>query len=431
MRQNAVFSTERLIIRRATTDEGDINLLFDLWNNPKVMTMVGFPKGLAIKKEDIIKTVESYEGDDPYNKYLIVERKEDQVPIGECKLGAVNKELTVDTDVKLLPNFWGNKYGVEIKHGLVDYLFNHTNCERIEATPNKKNVASIKMQEAVGGSKVDERVFKAPAEAGDFRTDVHALVYHVTRQTWQQRQKESLSSIEVITNQFNHSYALSRTQAINQFEPAVPLIEQSISKFARLLDMKSPPAKILDLACGTGMMSVVLAKQGYDVTAMDCSFEGLKTGQEIAKRMDVKIDWQQTDMRSFVTSEPFDYIFLYDVIFGSCNTHTENEMVLTQIAKALKKGGRCLLEVYNKEFAIKNSIENKFFFNQEDDWFYPDPENLALKDRKMQLFSHKEWQEILPKHGFKIISLAEQGWHWKNDSNDLPFRGEFIIMERL
>jgi RimJ/RimL family protein N-acetyltransferase len=53
-------------------------------------------------------------------------------------------------------------YGVEIKQALVDYLFTHTDCSAVEATPNVENKASIKMQEAVGGVCLGEATFQVP-----------------------------------------------------------------------------------------------------------------------------------------------------------------------------------------------------------------------------------------------------------------------------
>ena len=82
--------------------------------------------------------------------------------IGECKLHWPDREGIAATDVKLLPEFWGNKYGVEVKRGLLDYLFTHTECLAVDASPNVGNLASIKMQEAVGGVCVGESIYEFP-----------------------------------------------------------------------------------------------------------------------------------------------------------------------------------------------------------------------------------------------------------------------------
>ena len=90
-----------------------------------------------------------------------------------------------ETDVKLLPDFWGHKYGVEIKRALVSHLFTHTDCIAVEATPNVENIASIKMQEAVGGVRIKEAVYQFPDHMRDYTTPVHHYVYRVERSTWE------------------------------------------------------------------------------------------------------------------------------------------------------------------------------------------------------------------------------------------------------
>ena len=70
-----VFETPRLIIRKATASEEDVNTLYNLWTNPDVMRNVGFPKGLRITreqiKEQLLKSRES-----EYNHLLLVETRD-------------------------------------------------------------------------------------------------------------------------------------------------------------------------------------------------------------------------------------------------------------------------------------------------------------------------------------------------------------------
>lgn len=179
-----VFETARLRVRQA--DEGDARFLFELWTNPEVMKFVGFPQGLRIGLEQVERQIRE-QGSSPFDVVLMVERKQDGVVIGQCKLGSSNEGGVAHTDVKLSPEFWGNRYGVEIKQGLLDYLFTHTDCVAVEATPNVNNLASIGMQEAVGGERVGEGVFEFPPEMRDYTTPVPHLVYQVSRACWEQR----------------------------------------------------------------------------------------------------------------------------------------------------------------------------------------------------------------------------------------------------
>ena len=107
--------------------------------------------------------------------------------IGQCKMTLPNAEGISTTDVKLHPRHWGNKYGVEIKRGLLEYLFRETDCVAVEATPNIKNIASINMQEAVGGIRVGEAVYEFPESMRAYTEPVHHYIYRVYRKDWNQK----------------------------------------------------------------------------------------------------------------------------------------------------------------------------------------------------------------------------------------------------
>lgn len=170
-----VFPTERLRVRTATAD--DAPLVHELWTSPEVMKNVGYPGGLSLTLDDVRERIA--DDTDVLDSLLIVETK-DGTPIGQCLLGHPDEEGIAETDIKLLPANWGRGYGVEVKQGLLDYLFTHTDCLAVEATPNVGNIASIRMQEAVGAERVGEGVFESPGA-----TPVHHYVYRVTRETWE------------------------------------------------------------------------------------------------------------------------------------------------------------------------------------------------------------------------------------------------------
>ena len=176
-----VFATDRLRVYLATVEDTDF--YYDLWTNPRVMGNVGFPKGLPITREQIAQQLQE-QADRIFDSRLIVKLSGTGEPIGECKLGWPNLEGVSSTDVKLLPRYWGNKYGVEIKRALVNYLFTHTSCTAVEATPNVENIASIKMQEAVGGVRIGEDTFPVPESKKGTMIPVHHYIYRVYRDNW-------------------------------------------------------------------------------------------------------------------------------------------------------------------------------------------------------------------------------------------------------
>lgn len=181
MNSKPVFETPRLTVCTAALD--DVELFLRLWTDPQVMTNVGFPKGLPITRDEIERTI-CARGESEFEQLLVVIRKDNGESIGECAMRPPDENGIASTDVKLLPKYWGNKYGVEIKRGLLGYLFEHTDCRAVEATPNVDNTASIRMQEAVGGIRMEERTHRFPESMQGYTTPVHFYVYRVMREDW-------------------------------------------------------------------------------------------------------------------------------------------------------------------------------------------------------------------------------------------------------
>jgi len=186
--RSLIIETERLIIRPARNTGADVDMYFRLWTDPRVMTNVGFPRGLKTSREEIATRIAG-QSEAVFKTLLVAELKSTRQPIGECWLEAPDKDGVAGTDVKLLPEYWGHRLGTEIKQALVDYLFTNSDCEAVKATPNKNNIASQKMQEAVGGKRVGEEVHRFPEHMKDYTCDLALYVYKVFRSDWEKRRK--------------------------------------------------------------------------------------------------------------------------------------------------------------------------------------------------------------------------------------------------
>ena len=66
-------------------------------------------------------------------------------------------------------------------------------------------------------------------------------------------------------------------------------------------NMKTKPDLVLDLGCGTGKMTLELARRGYDMTGVDSSPEMLDIAREAAEEAELsdKMLWLLQDMREF------------------------------------------------------------------------------------------------------------------------------------
>jgi RimJ/RimL family protein N-acetyltransferase len=183
--RTAVWRSARL--RGVVAGPQDAPFFHRLWTDPLVMGNVGYPQGLPISLAEVRDLLATRQ-DDLLQARLLVLRGLGTQGIGECKLGRPDETGLSETDVKLLPHYWGRGFGTEIKRALLDYLFTQTDCQVVQATPNVDNSASIRMQEAVGGVRVGERTYEPGPDAPVGAQAVHCYVYHVTRAAWLARQ---------------------------------------------------------------------------------------------------------------------------------------------------------------------------------------------------------------------------------------------------
>lgn len=188
-----VVETPRLTLRLA--EPADAAFICSLWNDPRVMRFVGFPNGLGETEERLRANIEK-RSDSEFQQLLVVALKQTGQAIGQCKMELPGPDGISETDVKLSPDFWGQRYGLEVKRALLDRLFIHTECQIVQATPNVENLASIKMQEAVGGLRMAEEIYQFPESMRSHTTPVHHYIYHVTRDTWLKEQGEGYTNVK-------------------------------------------------------------------------------------------------------------------------------------------------------------------------------------------------------------------------------------------
>ena len=176
-----VLQTERTIVARA--EQAHAGLYFSLWTDPAVMANVGFPRGIPIELDEIASRIAG-EPDSDFHRLLVVILRETGEPIGECYMHPPDGDGTASTDLKLLPAFQGKGLGTEVKTALLDFLFTGTDCDRVQATPNRGNRASIRMQEKTGGVLTGEGVSRFPDSMCEYTVPVNYFTYTVTRETW-------------------------------------------------------------------------------------------------------------------------------------------------------------------------------------------------------------------------------------------------------
>ncbi|NBC04950.1 MAG: methyltransferase domain-containing protein [Bacteroidetes bacterium] len=113
-------------------------------------------------------------------------------------------------------------------------------------------------------------------------------------------------------------------------------------------------SKVLDIACGEGRFSKLLAEKGHSVLGLDLSEENI---ERATKQKSDRASFIQHDMRApfHFVDEKFDFAFNFFTSFGYFETVEEHEKTLINIADVLKSGGEFILDFLNVE-KLKGTI---------------------------------------------------------------------------
>jgi len=115
----------------------------------------------------------------------------------------------------------------------------------------------------------------------------------------------------------------------------------------------SPPTggEVLDVGCGYGRHALELAQQGLRLTGLDLSLPMLIRAADHAQRRGLAVNFVHADMREMTYNGQFDAAYCMLSSFGYFDEET-NLRVATAICRALKPGGRFLLDIINRDYIV-------------------------------------------------------------------------------
>jgi len=129
--------------------------------------------------------------------------------------------------------------------------------------------------------------------------------------------------------------------------------EQTAREIAFIRQSLAPPkgGELLDIGCGYGRHALELAQLGFRLTGLDLSLPMLIRAADQAQRRGLTVNFVHADMREMTFNGQFDGAYCMLSSFGYFDEET-NLRVATAICKALKPGGKLLLDIINRDYIV-------------------------------------------------------------------------------
>ncbi len=199
-------------------------------------------------------------------------------------------------------------------------------------------------------------------------------------------------------------------------------------------------SKILDVACGNGRHSILLAEKGFNVTAFDLSKTLLNIGKKKAEQLNLNINFINADIRKFYINTQFDLVINLFTSFGYFDSDEENFRFIKNAFSMLNENGKYVLDFLNKNFVKKNLIphsekivNDKIIVEDRKIW-----DNRVIKKiqiisggekaefmESVKLYSDDEIIHNLQKIGFKVDKLFGD---YNGESFNKNSSGRFIAI---
>ena len=118
----------------------------------------------------------------------------------------------------------------------------------------------------------------------------------------------------------------------------------------------APDSRMLDVACGRGRHSKILASLGFIVTGIDISPDSIAAAKQYETD---SLDFYIHDMRLPFRGNYFNYAFNFFTSFGYFNTRREHDDAIRTIARSLKPGGIFVIDYLNVHYAENHLVHNE------------------------------------------------------------------------
>ncbi len=187
---------------------------------------------------------------------------------------------------------------------------------------------------------------------------------------------------------------------------------------------------VLELACGTGRLTIPLAKEGVKITGIDNAEEMIALAEEKATKLGLNVDFHLKDLLDFDLNEKFNFIFCVHNSFSHIDGFENVKQFFSNVSEHLEDDGTFILQVFNPDFffftrdpndkfplkTFKDPFSDKIislsensFYDEETQinylkWFFEkEGEEESIENWSQRVYYPKELEYIVQFCGFEIV----------------------------
>jgi 2-polyprenyl-3-methyl-5-hydroxy-6-metoxy-1,4-benzoquinol methylase len=141
--------------------------------------------------------------------------------------------------------------------------------------------------------------------------------------------------------------------------------ERSAARIAFYCDLaKSVGGPVLEIACGSGLVTIPIAAQGLEVTGVDLARPMLEHARKKAEAQRLNIRWVEADARSFDLGMQYQFIFITGNAFQAFLHREDQEALFTCVKRHLLPDGIFAFETRNPSgHDLSNQPEEEFEYS--------------------------------------------------------------------
>lgn len=118
-------------------------------------------------------------------------------------------------------------------------------------------------------------------------------------------------------------------------------------------------ASVLEIGCGTGRVSIELAKNGRSVVGVDLSLPMLNVLKSKSESNGVSLEVEQSDMREFNLGRTFDWVIFPFRVFQAMTTDEDRQLCLRAMKQHMNRESRALLCLFDPHPDVLNGWGKK------------------------------------------------------------------------